>query len=167
MEELANFHYLDLSGISLATLSPTSREKLLSPAARMPRQRRKSDFRQQPSSAPVGQQEDTQQAYQQMLECNGISPSTLDDEDALWGQQPVEDVIAPTHNAGVKEVVAKRGAETWPVHCRRRVSGCSGGETAERKSDHTTAAGDSFSAGYLAVRFDGRQCGKPRPNVGT
>lgn len=43
-EELANFDYLYLSGISLAILSPTSRSCF--PAARMPRQRRKSDFRQ-------------------------------------------------------------------------------------------------------------------------
>lgn len=44
-EELANFDYLYLSGISTAILSPTSRESCF-PAARMPRQRRKSDFRQ-------------------------------------------------------------------------------------------------------------------------
>ncbi len=30
-----------------------------------------------------------------MLECTDIAFLTLDDEDALWGQQPVESVIAP------------------------------------------------------------------------
>lgn len=58
--------------------------------------------------------EETQQVYQQMLECTDIAFLTLDDEDALWGQQPVEDVIARTHNAGVKEVVVKRGADSCP-----------------------------------------------------
>lgn len=32
--------------------------------------------------------EETQQVYQQMLECTDIAFLTLDDEDALWGQQP-------------------------------------------------------------------------------
>ncbi len=31
---------------------------------------------------------------QKMLECTDIAFPTLDDEDALWGQQPVEEVIA-------------------------------------------------------------------------
>lgn len=44
-----------------------------------------------------------------MLECTDIAFLTLDDEDALWGQQPVEEVIARTHAAGVQEVVVKRG----------------------------------------------------------
>ncbi|STE82758.1 2-dehydro-3-deoxygluconokinase [Escherichia coli] len=69
-----------------------------------------------------------------MLECTDIAFLTLDDEDALWGQQPVEDVIARTHNAGVKEVVVKRGGGFLPgVHCWRRVSGCSGGENCRKK----------------------------------
>lgn len=49
-----------------------------------------------------------------MLECTDIAFLTLDDEDALWGQQPVEEVIARTHAAGVQEVVVKRGAELLP-----------------------------------------------------
>lgn len=50
-----------------------------------------------------------------MLECTDIAFLTLDDEDALWGQQPVEEVIARTHAAGVQEVVVKRGADSCPV----------------------------------------------------
>ncbi|MFP1455535.1 PfkB family carbohydrate kinase [Escherichia coli] len=55
-EELANFDYLYLSGISLAILSPTSREKLLSLLRECRAKGGKSDFRQTLSSAPVGQQ---------------------------------------------------------------------------------------------------------------
>nr|VUD32657.1 ketodeoxygluconokinase [Raoultella sp. NCTC 9187] len=39
-----------------------------------------------------------------MLTCTDIAFLTLDDEDALWGEKPVEEVIARTHAAGVKEV---------------------------------------------------------------
>jgi 2-dehydro-3-deoxygluconokinase len=44
-----------------------------------------------------------------MLQCTDIAFLTLDDEDALWGEKPVEDVIARTQAAGVSEVVIKRG----------------------------------------------------------
>ncbi|MFP1455534.1 PfkB family carbohydrate kinase [Escherichia coli] len=91
-----------------------------------------------------------------MLECTDIAFLTLDDEDALWGQQPVEDVIARTHNAGVKEVVVKRGADS----CLVSIAGeglvdVPAAKLPKEKVIDTTAAGDSFSAGYLAVRLTG------------
>jgi 2-dehydro-3-deoxygluconokinase len=51
----------------------------------------------------VGSKEETQQVYQQMLQCTDIAFLTLDDEDALWGEKPVEEVIARTHAAGVRK----------------------------------------------------------------
>lgn len=57
-----------------------------------------------------------------MLECTDIAFLTLDDEDALWGQQPVEEVIARTHAAGVQEVVVKRGADSCTVSIQGRRS---------------------------------------------
>ncbi|MCT9623424.1 sugar kinase, partial [Curtobacterium sp. C2H10] len=59
--------------------------------------------------------EETQRVYQQMLTCTDIAFLTLDDEDALWGEKPVAEVIARTHAAGVKEVVVKRGADSCLV----------------------------------------------------
>ena len=91
-----------------------------------------------------------------MLQCTDIAFLTLDDEDALWGEKPVEDMIARTQAAGVSEVVIKRGAESCLVAIA--------GETlvdvpavklAKEKVIDTTAGGDSFSAGYLAVRLTG------------
>ncbi|WP_251258774.1 PfkB family carbohydrate kinase, partial [Enterobacter hormaechei] len=78
----------------------------------------------------------------------------LDDEDALWGEKPVEDVIARTQAAGVSEVVIKRGADS----CLVAVAGealvdVPAVKLAREKVIDTTAAGDSFSAGYLAVRL--------------
>ena len=128
-EELANFDYLYLSGISLAILSPTSREKLLSLLRECRANGGKVIFDNNYRPRLWASKEETQQVYQQMLECTDIAFLTLDDEDALWGQQPVEDVIARTHNAGVK--------------------------LPKEKVIDTTAAGDSFSAGYLAVRLTG------------
>ena len=155
-EELANFDYLYLSGISLAILSPTSREKLLSLLRECRANGGKVIFDNNYRPRLWASKEETQQVYQQMLECTDIAFLTLDDEDALWGQQPVEDVIARTHNAGVKEVVVKRGADS----CLVSIAGeglvdVPAVKLPKEKVIDTTAAGDSFSAGYLAVRLTG------------
>ena len=91
-----------------------------------------------------------------MLTCTDIAFLTLDDEDALWGVKPVEEVIARTQAAGVSEVVIKRGADS----CLVAISGEALAEVPavklpKEKVVDTTAAGDSFSAGYLAVRLTG------------
>ena len=158
-EELANFDYLYLSGISLAILSPTSREKLLSLLRECRANGGKVIFDNNYRPRLWASKEETQQVYQQMLECTDIAFLTLDDEDALWGQQPVEDVIARTHNAGVKEVVVKRGFLPG-VHCWRRVSGCSGGETAERKSDRYHRSWRLFQCRLSGGTSDRRQRGR-------
>lgn len=59
----------------------------------------------------------------------------------------VEDVIARTHNAGVKEVVVKRGADS----CLVSIAGeglvdVPAVKLPKEKVIDTTAAGDSFSA---------------------
>ena len=155
-EALATFDYLYLSGISLAILSPTSREKLLSLLRECRANGGKVIFDNNYRPRLWASREETQQVYQQMLQCTDIAFLTLDDEDALWGAKPVEDVIARTQAAGVSEVVIKRGAES----CLVAITGEAAIEVpavklAKEKVIDTTAAGDSFSAGYLAVRLTG------------
>lgn len=155
-EALSTFDYLYLSGISLAILSPTSREKLLSLLRECRANGGKVIFDNNYRPRLWSSREETQQVYQQMLQCTDIAFLTLDDEDALWGEKPVEDVIARTQAAGVSEVVIKRGAES----CLVAITGEAAIEVpavklAKEKVIDTTAAGDSFSAGYLAVRLTG------------
>lgn len=155
-EALSTFDYLYLSGISLAILSPTSREKLLSLLRECRANGGKVIFDNNYRPRLWVSREETQQVYQQMLQCTDIAFLTLDDEDALWGEKPVEDVIARTQAAGVSEVVIKRGAES----CLAAIMGEAAIEVpavklAKEKVIDTTAAGDSFSAGYLAVRLTG------------
>ena len=155
-EALSTFDYLYLSGISLAILSPTSREKLLSLLRECRANGGKVIFDNNYRPRLWVSREETQQVYQQMLQCTDIAFLTLDDEDALWGEKPVEDVIARTQAAGVSEVVIKHGAES----CLVAIMGEAAIEVpavklAKEKVIDTTAAGDSFSAGYLAVRLTG------------
>ena len=114
-EELATFDYLYLSGISLAILSPASRDKLLSLLRECRANGGKVIFDNNYRPRLWSSKEETQQVYQQMLECTDIAFLTLDDEDALWGEKPVDEVIARTQAAGVREVVIKRGAESCLV----------------------------------------------------
>ncbi|WFC86675.1 sugar kinase [Enterobacter roggenkampii] len=155
-EALSTFDYLYLSGISLAILSPTSREKLLSLLRECRANGGKVIFDNNYRPRLWASREETQQVYQQMLQCTDIAFLTLDDEDALWGEKPVEDVIARTQAAGVSEVVIKRGAESCLVAITgEAVVEAPAVKLAKEKVIDTTAAGDSFSAGYLAVRLTG------------
>ena len=155
-EELATFDYLYLSGISLAILSPSSREKLLSLMHECRANGGKVIFDNNYRPRLWASREETQQVYQQMLHCTDIAFLTLDDENALWGEKPVEEVIARTHDAGVSEVVIKRGADSCLVSVAgEAVIDVPAVKLAKDKVVDTTAAGDSFSAGYLAVRLTG------------
>ncbi len=155
-EKLATFDYLYLSGISLAILSPSSREKLFSLLRESRANGGQVIFDNNYRPRLWASQEETQQVYRQMLECTDIAFLTLDDEDALWGEQPVEEVISRTQAAGVKEIVIKRGAESCLVAVGDEpVVEVAAVKLPKEKVIDTTAAGDSFSAGYLAVRLTG------------
>lgn len=155
-EELATFDYLYLSGISLAILSPQSREKLLTLLCECRANGGQVIFDNNYRPRLWASKEETQRVYQQMLTCTDIAFLTLDDEDALWGEKPVAEVIARTHAAGVKEVVVKRGADSCLVSIvgepQQEIPAV---KLPKEKVVDTTAAGDSFSAGYLAVRLTG------------
>ncbi|WP_276643460.1 sugar kinase [Siccibacter turicensis] len=155
-QELAHYDYLYLSGISLAILNPQSRERLIALLKACRANGGKVIFDNNYRPRLWASKEETQQVYREVLKCTDIAFLTLDDEDALWGEKPVDEVIARTHAAGVSEVVIKRGAESCIVSQ-------AGAEKLEvpavtlpkENVVDTTAAGDSFSAGYLAVRLTG------------
>ncbi len=155
-QQLAQRDYLYLSGISLAILDKSSREKLLTLLAACRRNGGKVIFDNNYRPRLWQSREETQQAYSAVLANTDIAFLTLDDETLLWGAEPESCVIARTRVAGVAEIIIKRGAEACLV-----ASGDAPLLTipavtlpAERVMD-TTAAGDSFSAGYLAVRLCG------------
>ena len=154
--QLAQFDYLYLSGISLAILNAASREKLMALLAQCRANGCKVIFDNNYRPRLWASREETQQVYQQMLACTDIAFLTLDDEDLLWGQKPVEEVIHRTQAAGVREVVIKRGADSCLVSIQGEpMLEVPAVKLPKEKVIDTTAAGDSFSAGYLAVRLTG------------
>lgn len=155
-KQLVSYDYLYLSGISLAILPPQSREKLMSLLAACRQNGGKVIFDNNYRPRLWASVEVAQSTYQAMLGCTDIAFLTLDDEDLLWGTASIDEVIARTHAAGVNEVVIKRGSSS----CLVSLAGQPLIDVPAVKLDtsevvDTTAAGDSFSAGYLAVRLTG------------
>jgi len=156
LHQLAKMDVIYLSGISLAILSPIGRQRLFVFLTSFREQGGKVVFDNNYRARLWSSQAETQDCYQKMLKLTDTAFLTLDDEDALWGERPLEEVIQRTLNAGVSEVVIKRGSSPCLV-------ACSNGQREEipaqkipaDKVIDTTAAGDSFSAGYLACRLAG------------
>lgn len=155
-QTLSTFDYVYLSGISLAILDAESRDKLLSLLKTVRDNGGKVIFDNNYRPRLWQSREETQQVYSRMLACTDIAFLTQDDEEALWGAESVEQIIQRTQQAGVTEIVIKRGAEA----CLIAIDGAPlvsvpAVTLPKEKVVDTTAAGDSFSAGYLAVRLTG------------
>jgi len=93
-----------------------------------------------------------QQVYTQMYNITDIALPTLEDESSLFGYETAEQVVEAARSAGVTEVVVKMGGEGCLSYCDQVYETVS---TVFTKPVDTTAAGDSFNAGYLASRFTG------------
>ncbi|MBP2195932.1 sugar kinase [Pantoea cypripedii] len=155
-QQLAHYDYLYLSGISLAILPAASREKLMALLSACRRNGGKVIFDNNYRPRLWADKASAQQAYAAMLQNTDIAFLTLDDEHLLWGEQPLETVIARTRAAGVAEIVIKRGAESCLVAVGDApLVDVPAIKLAKEKVIDTTAAGDSFSAGYLALRLQG------------
>lgn len=145
---------LYLSGISLAILPPAGRERLIAAMARLRAQGGTVIFdnnyrpRLWPDRAVA--RDWFAEAYAQA----SIALVTADDEQALQGLPTLDSAISHSLSLPCSEVVVKRGAS--PTLVRR-----DGEPLLEVPTEpvpkviDTTAAGDSFAAGYLSVRLSG------------
>lgn len=154
-EQLAQFDYLYLSGISIAILDAASRNKLIDCLKRCRANGGNVIFDNNYRPRLWANIDETRQAYEQVLSCTDIAFLTLDDEDMLWGKLPVEQVIARTSGFGVSEIVIKRGSDSCIVWRAEQQDDVPAIKLPKESVVDTTAAGDSFSAGYLAARLTG------------
>jgi 2-dehydro-3-deoxygluconokinase len=92
----------------------------------------------------------TQGVYRRMLALTDICLATADDEALLWGDDDAPATHARLTAAGVGEVVVKCGPDGALIAPTCRIAA----EPDPAPVD-TTAAGDSFNAGYLAARLRG------------
>ncbi|AJJ63545.1 2-dehydro-3-deoxygluconokinase [Yersinia aldovae] len=158
-QRLEKFDYLYLSGISLAILDRASRQRLLKLLHACRANGGKVIFDNNYRQRLWQSTQEAQEAYRDMLSCTDIAFLTLDDEDMLWGVTPLEQVIDRTQALGVSEIIIKRGADSCIVWVKDGFKAQQYDVPAvklpKEKVVDTTAAGDSFSAGYLSVRLTG------------
>lgn len=152
-DALAGYDLLYLSGITLQILDREQRAQLMRIADRVREAGGRVAF--DGNFRPVGwpDRNAARDAFDQMLSRVDIALPTLDDEEALFG---VADPFAATdrlHRLGVAEVAVKRGADGCFLSSAAFTGEVAAAPVAEVVD--STAAGDSFNAGYLAARLLG------------
>ena len=154
---LKKFDYLYLSGISLAILPAAGREALLEllGAAKAQGAGIVFDNNYRPKLWP--DTASAQEYYRRALQLTTIACLTFDDEVALWGDDASEQTFARCKSLGVEEIVIKQGADPCLIDAGGRRASVAPPAVAGDLIIDTSAAGDSFSAGYLAGRLGGHQ----------
>ncbi len=152
-DALCQHQMIYLSGISLAILPSDCREVLFQLLHHCKQQGLMIAFDNNYRPGLWSSKEEAQQAYQQMLSLTDIAFLTFDDEQALYGDVDEQQAIDRTQSLGVHEIVIKRGGEPCSVVTKQGIEEIAP-EPVNQVID-TTAAGDSFSAGYLAKRILG------------
>ncbi len=153
VNQLITFDCLYLSGISLAILDNNSREWLL---------RLLSEAREQGATicfdsnyrAKLWENKPTAQLMiEQAYRLTDIALSTFSDEQNLMGDIAPEQTAKRLREFGIKEVVVKHG-EKGCLLVGNDVHEWMPAQPVPKVID-TTAAGDSFNAGYIAARIKG------------
>lgn len=148
-----DFDVLYLSGISLAILSPATRAKLTKVLTKLKAKGKKVAFDNNFRPRLWTSREEAQEAYKGILALADFALLTFDDEQALWGDKTPEDCLARNEAYGISELLVKMGKDPCIVKYQGKVSQVPA--TIVKNVVDTTAAGDSFSAGYLSGRFAG------------
>ncbi len=152
-ENLSRHQLIYLSGISLAILPDDCRKKLLDALTLCKRNGTTIAFDNNYRPALWDSIEEAQHWYREMLTLTDIAFITYDDDVMLWGDKNEQYSILRTQSFGVDEIIMKRGSDACFV-----IKDSQTIEVPSNKIDNvidTTAAGDSFSAGYLAKRLLG------------
>ena len=151
-KSISGYDYVYLSGISLAILESESRERLFGLLFEYRQQGGKIVFdgNYRPNLWPSVDL--AQQAYSRMYRMTDIALPTLEDETLLYGFESAEQVMQTIRDHGATEIVVKMGGDGCLALQDGTVNFVES-ETVELVD--TTAAGDSFNAGYLAARLKG------------
>jgi 2-dehydro-3-deoxygluconokinase len=151
--QLLAYDAIYLSGITLAILTENGRNNLLSVLDEYKAQGGKVIFDNNYRPKLWENAEEAQSWYLKVLKYTDIALLTYDDDQLLFGDTQLEQCIQRTSGLGVNEIIIKRGSDACLV-----VEGSEQNYVSANKISNvvdTTAAGDSFSAGFMAKRFTG------------
>ena len=150
---LGDCEWLYVSGITLAIYAPDARARLLEHARAYREAGGKIAFDGNFRPRLWAGVAEAQAAYERMYRITDLALSTWADERQVFGDAGVDAAVRRLRAWGVGEIVLKNGAEGCTVasgSTRLNVPA----EVVAKVVD-TTAAGDSFNAGYLAERMRG------------
>lgn len=145
---------LYLSGISLAILPPAGRERLFGLMAGLRRRGAAVVFDNNYRPRLWPEPSVARDCFARAFELSSIALVTADDHQALLGLDTLDAAVAAARSLPAIELVIKRGAA--PTLLREP-----GGDWQQAATEavprvvDTTAAGDSFAAGYLSRRLAG------------
>ena len=151
-ESISSYEYLYLSGISLAILETESCDRLISLLEKYRQNGGKLIFDGNYRPKLWSSVAEAKRTYTQIYKITDIALPTLEDEAMLFGFESAEQVMQAIRDHGVPEVVVKMGGEgclTLHEDAPKFIT------TEMIEPVDTTAAGDSFNAGYLAARLKG------------
>jgi len=152
-DKLSAYQHIYLSGISLAIYTEAARHRLFkflkNYRARGGEVIFDGNYRPRLWASP----EVARDAYQQMYRLADLVLPTDEDEALLFGFETPEQVVARLKSFGASEVVLKMGENGCLIGSE---SGTDAVPAEIVKVVDSTAAGDSFNAGFLASRFLGQ-----------
>ncbi|MEI6860062.1 MAG: sugar kinase [Shewanella sp.] len=153
LNTISQYDVLYLSGISLAILTPKSREILFKVLKQCKTNGGKIIFDNNFRPRLWESRQEAKDNYMKMLSLTDIGLLTFEDEQALFGDSKMATCIERSLHAGLTEIVIKCGAEECIVVTKDEQVSIPA--TLVEKVVDTTSAGDSFAAGYLSQRLLG------------
>lgn len=152
-EALRAFPYLYLSGITLALYRSDVHERVFEFLNQYRADGGKVLFDNNYRPRQWASHDAARTVFERMYRCCDIAMPTIDDEQLLFEHDEAADVLARLQRCGVNEIVLKQGANGCTVATGDNMQHVAA--TLVKNVVDTTAAGDSFNAGYIGARLEG------------
>ncbi|MCZ4282722.1 sugar kinase [Kiloniella laminariae] len=156
--------WLCFSGITLAILYPEGREELFQLCRDFRAKGGKIAFDSNYRPRLWQDSDEAKYVLNQAYSLCDLALPSHDDEKLLFGLENTDQSIQRISKLGVHEIVLKNGSESVTIYTDGDVQ-IFPVETASVIKD-TTAAGDSFNAGYLWARLSGKEIGVSAATAG-